>query len=197
MPWANDDEFVAALLRGEIAAFEDFRQRFGPLIRSMAWRLSNSDRNRAREYELELFSDVLYQLCAGKWQVARGSLSGWIGTVAYHAAVSRVRSDRHLVNFASLDALILSGWQPRAHEPDPAEAAAKRELEKAVADCVRELPDAFRGVVELRLLGYSYEGIAEATREAGIKDRVSRGRKLLRECLEKKQVYRGGTHGPS
>ncbi len=68
------------------------------------------------------------------------------------------------------------------------DTAAEKEEENPVIEALRKLPDKYRAAVELHYLeGYSVEETAEILRLSlsAVKMRLSRGRLMLREILEK------------
>ena len=69
----------------------------------------------------------------------------------------------------------------------PFEEAAAHEVQQAVQQGLREVPEVFRSAVILRDLdGMSYEEVAEVlgVSVGTVKSRILRGRRLLREILE-------------
>ena len=70
---------------------------------------------------------------------------------------------------------------------NPFEEAASHEVQQAVQQALREVPEVFRSAVILRdLEGMSYEEVAEVlgVSVGTVKSRILRGRRLLREILE-------------
>lgn len=196
MPWSNDRELVEALCRSDVEAFHAFHTRFIRLIRFAARGVIHED-IRATQEELEevLFAHVCSRLCQRQW--AEESLSGWIFTVARNKALDWRRSrDRHRAvdgerkaTVVSLDELTTQGHQ--FSDERPTQARAYAELEEATRDCIKTLPMSMRHAVELRVfLEYAYEEIAEVAQIpiGAVKDRVSKGRKLLRDCLATKEI---------
>jgi len=73
-------------------------------------------------------------------------------------------------------------------DPDPETALEQRELENAVQDCLKRLPDEFRVVMVLiDIQGMDYQEASEVSGNplGTIKSRLARARLRLRECLQR------------
>jgi RNA polymerase sigma-70 factor (ECF subfamily) len=77
---------------------------------------------------------------------------------------------------------------PPSKEPSVLDRLEARDVQTRVQDCIKALEPDFREALVLRdLQGFSYEEIGSMlkVREGTVKSRISRGRKLVKECLKK------------
>ena len=132
-----DAQLVAAVARGEVAAFRTVLERYSPAIHRLAYRLvGEASEDVVQETFLRLWTH------AGKWRPQReGDLLPWLRRVATNLCFDRQRRRR----FHGEDA----GGE-RADETAPADA---RLIARSVADiaaaAVRALPDKQRAAIVL------------------------------------------------
>ncbi|MGB7283064.1 MAG: sigma-70 family RNA polymerase sigma factor [Candidatus Acidiferrum sp.] len=119
------------------------------------------------------------------------SLKTWLYRIAIREALNHKRwFKRHLQKNVSIDAEPEEGRAPIEIEDlgaTPFELLASREIQVAVQQALREVPDVFRTAVILRdLEGLSYEEVAEVLEcsVGTVKSRILRGRRALRQVLE-------------
>jgi len=85
---ASDEELVARLAARDQSALESLYDRHSGLLYSLALRITG-DAGSAEE----LLQDTFFQLWlkASQFDMARGSLIGWLLTITRHRAISRIR----------------------------------------------------------------------------------------------------------
>jgi RNA polymerase sigma-70 factor (ECF subfamily) len=112
-----------------------------------------------------------------------GSVSGFLGTIAYRLAVKEVNRAKRQVG---LEGLGLTDSARTALD-----GLLKDERERAVAEAIGSLDDKHRDVLVLRFYGgYSYEEIADLLQVAlgTVKSRMFNAVKTCREVLQQKGV---------
>jgi RNA polymerase sigma-70 factor (ECF subfamily) len=105
-----------------------------------------------------------------------GAFGGWLAAIARHVSVDVVRRTKHR---ADLEENVKEPSM-RAHQSDDLEASR-------ALDAVRDLPDAYRETMMLRLVeGMTGPEIAERTglTSGSVRVNLHRGLKLLRERLQ-------------
>src|SRR5262249_5300878 len=119
------------------------------------------------------------------------SLKTWLYRIAIREALNHRRwLWRHHRQQDSIDLQPVDGQAALEIEDNsrtPFDEAASHEVQQAVQEALRGVPEVFRSAVILRdLEGMSYEEVAEVlgVSTGTVKSRILRGRRLLREILE-------------
>ena len=156
--------------------------RLAPLIHAVVVRIL-ADRAEAEEVLVETFWQVWQH--AGSFDASRGTLEGWIVTIARHRALDRLRArQRQAASTASYGA---GDRELAASRPSMPEAAALQgERARAVAAALAGLPDDQRLAIELAY----YRGLSRAEIAAHVgqpvgtvKTRIRLGLTRLRTIL--------------
>lgn len=117
----------------------------------------------------------------------QSKLSTWIATIAYRQSLNHLRKNQiPLDNFASDEILNLS-----ANEVDPEKVYTRNELKEYINNLIESLPPYYAMVITLyHLEEKNYKEIEEITGfpEGSVKSYLFRGRKLLKEKLEKLKI---------
>ena len=116
---------------------------------------------------------------------SQSSFSTWVYRITMNACLDELRKRKNRPN-TSLDGLLDGGFSPTDAGESPDGYAQRRELRRALLECIRELPEDMRAAVVLRdVEGYAYEEIAGMldANVGTIKSRISRGRERLREKI--------------
>jgi RNA polymerase sigma-70 factor (ECF subfamily) len=188
-----DANLVAALKRGDAAAFEALVRSHSPPMLAVARRILRNEED-AREALQDAFVSVFK---------AVGSFTGgshfstWLHRVAANAALMKLRSRRRHPE-VSIEELLprfkADGHEVVPNEPwaePPSELLQRQETRELVRRMIDELPDSYRVVLLLRdIEELSTDEVArmlEATPNA-IKIRLHRARQALRAKLD--QRYR-------
>lgn len=188
LAWNQDEtQLVSELQAGSESAFDWLVTHYhGPvynLILSMLGNVSDAA-DGTQEVFLKAFRGIR--------SFRQGSsLKTWLYRIAIREALNHKRwFKRHLQKTVSIDAQSEQGFQRIDIEDGhatPFEQLAAHEIQTAVHNALRELPEVFRSAVVLRdLEGLSYEEVAEVLEcnVGTVKSRILRGRRALKELLE-------------
>ncbi len=188
LPWSQDEaELVTELQGGSGAAFDWLVTHYsGPVYSVVAGMISESCD------AADITQDVFLKAFRGIRGFRRGSsLKTWLYRIAVREALNHRRWWwRHHRQQASIDADPASGRTSMEIEDEsrtPFDEAASHEVQEAVQQALRGVPEVFRSAVILRdLEGMSYEEVAEVldVSVGTVKSRILRGRRLLRDMLE-------------
>jgi RNA polymerase sigma factor (sigma-70 family) len=170
------EQFLAA---GEESAFAALVRRHGPMVLGVCRRVLR-DRHAAEDAFQATF---LVLLRRARFLDRRGSVAGWLYTVAYHVAL-RARAD------AARRQRQQRGL-PRPPEAGPSAGAGWADLQPILDEELQRLPETYRAAV---LLCYvEGKSNAEAARLLGwpvgtVKGRLARARSLLHDRLIRRGV---------
>lgn len=116
--------------------------------------LLNGDWDRARDVVQEAF----LKLCRQDPGAVEGQVKSWLYTVCRNRAFDLLRRDRRwMTEENGLERVAQS-------EPDPAECASRRDADREVLECLRQLPRNHQDVVRLRFQqNLSYKEISAVT----------------------------------
>lgn len=177
---ARDEDLRARLAAGDADALGEIYDMYAPLVHGLARRVAG---------DTEAARDVTQEVFAGLWEhplafdPERGSLRGWLATLAHRRAVDWVRRE------------VRRRRPPEPETPaDPAgadEAVLASELASGVKRSLDALPPPMRDVLELAYYrGLTYRevavalGIPEGTAKSRIRSALAHlGRRLEREGL--------------
>ncbi len=188
LPWSRDEaELVTELQGGSGAAFDWLVTHYsGPVYSLVAGMISESSD------AADITQDVFLKAFRGIRGFRRGSsLKTWLYRIAVREALNHRRwLWRHHRQQASIDAAPMDGHALLEIEDEsrtPFDEAASHEVQHAVQQALRGVPEVFRSAVILRdLEGMAYEEVAEVldVSVGTVKSRILRGRRLLRDILE-------------
>ena len=173
----EDADLLAALRRGDPAAFDAIYDRYRPRVFAFLARLSG-DRMRAED----LMQETFVKLATKARDLAPDTrLRPWLFTVARNLFIDQRR--RALLDFDRLRDLAL--W-PTTHSESPFHLAEANETQRRLEAALPNLPTKYREAVLL----VAVEGFSP-TEAAGMLDlkpevlrkRLSRGRAILKEAL--------------
>ncbi len=198
LPWSQDEaELVTELQGGSGAAFDWLVTHYsGPVYSLVAGMISESCD------AADITQDVFLKAFRGIRGFRRGSsLKTWLYRIAVREALNHRRwLWRHHRQQASIDTEPANGHASLEIEDEsrtPFDEAASHEVQHAVQQALRSVPEVFRSAVILRdLEGMSYEEVAEVLEVSvgTVKSRILRGRRLLRDMLEPLLVDAHGVH---
>jgi RNA polymerase sigma-70 factor (ECF subfamily) len=188
LPWSRDEaELVTELQGGSDSAFDWLVTHYsGPVYSLVAGMISESSD------AADITQDVFLKAFRGIRGFRRGSsLKTWLYRIAVREALNHRRwLWRHHRKQASIDAEPVPGHALMEIEDEsrtPFEEAASHEVQQAVQQALRGVPEVFRSAVILRdLEGMAYEEVAEVldVSVGTVKSRILRGRRLLRDILK-------------
>jgi RNA polymerase sigma-70 factor (ECF subfamily) len=186
-PASEEDSLVAALRRGDEAAFESMVRLYGGRMLAVARRMLRREED-ARDAVQEAFISAFKAIADFQ---AEARLSTWLHRIVVNAALMRLRRQRRKPE-ESIDELLphfdeTGGWSD-VEEPcrTPFELVERSETRAVVRQCIDRLPDSYRSVLVLRDIE---ELDTEETADAlgitvpAVKTRLHRGRQALRTLL--------------
>jgi len=170
-----DANLVLAVRRGDKRAFVEIVARHQAMVCGIAFGILG---------DLAASEDAAQEAFLTAWRKVHDlrepeKLRSWLGQIARNAALGHLRRTRGHENLE--EALSLAD-----HAPAPDEVAATEEEAALVRDALARLPESYR--VPLVLFyrdGQSVRGVAEALSlsEDAVKQRLARGREMLREQM--------------
>lgn len=178
---ADDTVLVERARAGDAEALEVLLERHFDFVhgvcRSILWRPQDSDALEAAR------QTALLQLARGIGRFeGRSKFTTWAFPIARNAALAQQRG------------------RPPESEPLPDEAVSRSDdpgetvtMRLALDQCLDHLPAAYRDAVMLRIIGgLEYQQIAERLDIVigTVKQRISRGRQALRQCLSERGIER-------
>ncbi|GGK72376.1 RNA polymerase sigma factor SigK [Sphaerisporangium melleum] len=182
-PGTADDRLLhQRVVGGDESALSEVHDRLYPLVLGLAMRVTR-DRSVAEDIVQEVFVTFWERPLA--FDPDRGSLRGWLATIAHRRAVDHVRTEeRHRV----------AAIGPRLTEPEPspledwvlaADEAARVRL------AVSRLPGEMREAIELayyRGRTYRQAAVELGLPEGTVKSRIRLGLRRLADELAEKEV---------
>jgi RNA polymerase sigma-70 factor (ECF subfamily) len=188
LPWSQDEaELVTELQGGSNSAFDWLVTHYSGSVYSLVSRMVSESCDAA-----DITQDVFLKAFRGIRGFRRGSsLKTWLYRIAVREALNHRRwLWRHHRQQASIDAEPANGQasiEILDESRTPFDEALSREVQEAVQQAMRGVPEVFRSAVILRdLEGMSYEEVAEVldVSVGTVKSRILRGRRMLREILK-------------
>lgn len=184
-----DVDLVFAMARGEEAAAAGFYDRHSAMVFGLAVRMLGQSAD-AEEVTVEVFAQAWRD--ADKYDGSRGSVVGWLTTIARTRALDTIRAQKRR-DRASESAVSLLDGPPAMSEGFP---SADRQMESddrsiAVRSALGALPDAQRVPIELAFFeGLTHPEVAERLREplGTIKTRIRLGMLKMRDVLVRLNV---------
>jgi RNA polymerase sigma-70 factor (ECF subfamily) len=188
-----DGELVARAAAGDERAIGQLYDRYGAVLYAVAYRISGL-RADAEEVVLEAFAQAWRE--APRFEAGRGSVAGWLTTIARSRALDLVRARSRRDRITATAAADRPGVSPAmgSFRPDPARALDNDERRRQVRQALETLSAPQRQAIELAYFeGLSQSEIAERLQEplGTVKTRVRLGMQKLRECLRPFYFERG------
>jgi RNA polymerase sigma-70 factor (ECF subfamily) len=182
---SSDLELIARAASGEERAMAELYDRYGQVLYTVAYRIVGQ-RADADEAVLDAFAQAWRE--ATRFEAARGSVGGWLTTIARSRALDlvRARSRRERITATAAaerpeSSPAMGGWRS-----DPASGVDHAERKQQVQLALEALSPPQRRAIELAFFeGLSQSEIAERLQEplGTVKTRVRLGMQKLRECL--------------
>ena len=179
---------VQAILAGDPEAYTLLVERYkGSLYRYLLRMLGRP--HEAEDAVQEAFLRAYLSLASYD---ATYRFSTWLFRIATNLTLNRIKAEQRVVSLEMLQEGMEETPREFADQRDdcrPEPQAERRELGRAVRECLELLPPAYRCVVVLRHLSdLSYEEIADSVGLPvnTVRSRLHRGRERLGECLEQR-----------
>jgi len=180
----SDGDALAAAVRGDGSGLAALYDRYSRVVYSLALRIVQIDAE-AEDVVQEVFAQMFRQ--AGRYDSRRGSVSGWLLTIARTRAIDHVRARKRLPDRRF-------GREPESaaeNLPDPKADQESQTLTDEQVQRVRRaldgLPSEQRKAIELAYYdGLSQSEIAERLKEplGTVKSRIRTAMMRLRDALE-------------
>jgi RNA polymerase sigma-70 factor (ECF subfamily) len=181
----GDTDLIARAAGGDERAMAELYDRYGQVLYAVAYRIVGQ-RADAEEVVLDAFAQAWRE--ATRFEASRGSVAGWLTTIARSRALDlvRARSRRERITATAAaerpdSSPAMGGWRV-----DPSSGVDHAERRKQVQLALDSLSPPQRRAIELAFFeGLSQSEIAERLQEplGTIKTRVRLGMQKLRECL--------------
>lgn len=182
---AGDTGLIARAAGGDERAMAALYDRYGQVLYAVAFRIVGQ-RADAEEVVLDSFAQAWRE--ATRFEAARGSVAGWLTTIARSRALDlvRARSRRERITATAAaerpdSSPAMGGWRV-----DPSSGVDHAERRTQVRLALEALSPPQRRAIELAFFeGLSQSEIAEVLQEplGTVKTRVRLGMQKLRECL--------------
>jgi RNA polymerase sigma-70 factor, ECF subfamily len=184
----QDADLVRMAVQRDEGAFRIIMQRHNRRLYRCARSIVRDD------YEAEDIVQEAYVNAFSNLASFRGdsSLATWLTRITLNEALARVRRRRPTVELAALDAVTRDRAQIipfplMAMNTDPERTAAQREIRRLIERAIDDLPEPYRIVFVMR--DVEDVGVEETAnflrlRQATVKSRLHRARRLLRKALD-------------
>jgi RNA polymerase sigma-70 factor (ECF subfamily) len=183
----QDADLVRMALQRHADAFRIIMQRHNRRLYRCARSIVRDDAE-AEDIVQEAYVNAFSKLAAFRGE---SSLATWLTRITLNEALGRVRRRRPAVAWDSLDTVGRDKAQviafPLTANADPERTAAQREIGRFIERAVDGLPERFRMVFVMREIEeMSVEETADflGLRQATVKTRLHRARRLLRTALD-------------
>ena len=177
----EEAKLIARASEGDAAAFNSLMGMHERRMYAVALRMCGNTED-AQDCLQEAMLRVYRAISGFK---AQSSFSTWLYRITMNTCLDELRRRKNRPG-TSLDDLLETGWSPVDEGETPERHTLRREMRRALLECIRELPEDMRAAVVLRdVQGYSYDEIAGMleTNVGTIKSRISRARERLREKI--------------
>ncbi|QXJ19526.1 sigma-70 family RNA polymerase sigma factor [Actinomadura graeca] len=179
---AGDEDLRARLAAGDEQALGEVYDLYAPLVYGLARRVTG-DREAAHDVTQEVFAGLWERPLA--FDPGRGSLRGWIATLAHRRSVDWVRREARRRR-------PLPEPAPAAAEGGADEAVLAGELASRMKESLNALPVPMRDALELAYYrGLTYRQVAAALGipEGTAKSRIRSGLARLGDRLEREGLF--------
>jgi len=179
----TDNELVAAVLRGDGAAFNTLVERYQKLVFSVAYRIV-MNRTDADDLVQSIFVRVFGGL---KTFVPGTDFKSWLYTIAFNTSLNAQKQSKRqqaLARKAAAEA-------PQSDRAHPGAALMSSEAREVIENAIAKLPEEQRVVLHLRLReGLTHEEIAKIVKAppATVTSRLFLARKKLELLLRNVKI---------
>lgn len=182
-PIENEASIIKAAQRGSLDDFNTLVRHYQDAVFSLAYRMLG-DSHEASDVAQDAFITAYRKLSSYRG----GNFRSWLLRISANLCYDAIRRDkRHPTT--SIDDFAPDEEEMPLPDPSmtPEQVAERRELQRAVQDCINALPPDQRMVLVLSdIEGFDYQSISEQidTALGTVKSRLSRARSSIRECLQ-------------
>jgi RNA polymerase sigma-70 factor (ECF subfamily) len=187
-----DRQLIERIQAGDAGAFDDFVERFGPMIQAFGLRMCGH-----RQDAEDVFQEVLVKVFTSLRQLENpGAFRTWLWRIVANECRMSRRGPRDPARSVGFDDLGRGGDERPAVEfadvdaETPEQALLGSEKWERLDQAVRNLPDSYRIIVLLRdFEGLSTEEVADVLgiSAGNAKVRLHRARLALRKLLEQEE----------
>jgi len=186
LPRALEDDvaLVTAMARGDERAAARLYDRHAAVVYGLALRIVKEVAD-AEEVVIEAFAQAWRE--AARFDASRGSVIGWLTTIARTRSLDLIRSRQRRERVTDAASTMLDA--PAAMSEGfraPDALVEETDRASALAEAMRELPDAQRSAIELAFFeGLTHPEVAERLKEplGTVKTRIRLGMLKLRDIL--------------
>jgi RNA polymerase sigma-70 factor (ECF subfamily) len=188
----DEEALIQDAQTGDLGAFNRLVLAYQDLVYHTAYRVmgeAHSAQDATQEAFISAFKNIR--------RFRGGSFKSWLLRIVTNACYDELRRRKRRPSTALDDLEPVLGDEEAdsfgslaTQQENPESAAERRELARAIEDCLNRLPDEFRVVAVLTdIHGYAYQEVAEIIGSplGTVKSRLARARTRLQECL---QAYR-------
>lgn len=177
----DENKLIERAINGDPAAFNRLMEMHEKRMYAVALRMFGN-----REDAQDCLQEAMLRAyrSIGNFK-AQSSFGTWVYRITMNTCLDEIRRKKNKQN-ASLDGMLDLGWSPSDESAVPEKQVIRKELNRKINQCIRELPEDMRSAIIMRdIHGYSYDEIAETlnVNVGTIKSRISRGREKLREKM--------------
>lgn len=170
--------WIESAATGDRAAFEALYRAKSGLLLAICLRVLG-DREAAEDVVQEVWVSIWHK--AAQFDRSRARASTWLGAIARHRAIDRLRAQPD-VQRADIDLATLDD-----PAPGPATTADAHAGHARLDDCIGRLEPKRRSLIRFAFFeGETYEALAQRTGHplGSVKSWIRRGLQQLRSCLE-------------
>ena len=171
----DEKALIARARAGDRAAYDPLVREHFPRVYAVAFRLVGNHED-AEDLAQECMVRGYLSL---RWYRGTGAFASWLYRIVVHLARDRQRSAEHRYRAVGYP-------EEPAAERGPVHELDRKELNRALSDSIRKLPDSLRTALVLRTLeGMDYAAIADATgfTATTIRTQVMKARRALLRML--------------
>jgi len=179
----EDADLVRMAVQRDEIAFRVIMQRHNRRLYRCARSIVRDD-SEAEDIVQEAYVNAFNNLASFR---GTASLATWLTRITLNEALARVRRRRPTVDVVELDKAQIIPFPLVAMNPDPERSAAQREIRRLIERAIDDLPEPFRVVFVMRDvedLGVEETAKLLGLRQATVKTRLHRARRLLRNALD-------------
>jgi RNA polymerase sigma-70 factor (ECF subfamily) len=189
----SDDELMARLAAGERSALDALFERHNPLVKQIVARYVRILTDRE-----DLVQETWLRVwCSGTFNSAKGSVAGWLSTIARNVCLDHLRTRNRLAKHEIIDSdATREDAEQSLVETAPVLSPSLASMDLStvanfsdVVGCVRQLPDDLQEVVVLHLLEeIGLKELADLLEIAlgSVHKRYRRGLRTVQWCLKQK-----------